>query len=308
MKEFHGLVTLETVIKWLPCLGHTMWKAKVNHLSPPRLFFLNKLGTHFFRISTGWIRDRRWDGGGVNFSVPPKQSSDHLPFTPLLSTLTIRLPSLLNAHSVTIGWPWYLQMTSVYILHCHIDHEKSFVNHTYFTVINFFTYVFETGNKAITHYTCGISDESLMERLMRTLEPYKRFSKPKDGQYYDVRVLTKLVKNYRSHPEILIVPNKLFYDGELEPFADKSSREQLCGWDGLPNKNAPVVFHAVIGEDMQEAGSPSFFNPQEVSVVISYIKKLVGMKISPQQKIEAKDIGIISPYKKQVIYTFLLLV
>lgn len=143
-------------------------------------------------------------------------------------------------------------------------------------------------------------DESLMERLMRTLEPYKRFSKPKDGQYYDVRVLTKLVKNYRSHPEILIVPNKLFYDGELEPFADKSSREQLCGWDGLPNKKAPVVFHAVIGEDMQEAGSPSFFNPQEVSVVISYITKLVGMKISPQQKIEARDIGIISPYKKQV--------
>lgn len=37
-----------------------------------------------------------------------------------------------------------------------------------------------------------------------------------DGQY-DVGFITQLVKNYRSHQDILKVPNKLFYDNKLKP-------------------------------------------------------------------------------------------
>ena len=33
---------------------------------------------------------------------------------------------------------------------------------------------------------------------------------------YDSRLLTKLVRNYRSHPDILKLPNDMFYTGELE--------------------------------------------------------------------------------------------
>ena len=60
-----------------------------------------------------------------------------------------------------------------------------------------------------------------------------------------------------------------------------------------------MLFHSVIGEDMREERSPSFFNPSEVAVVINYVEELMatrkgGIKLKPE------DIGIISPYRKQV--------
>ena len=48
--------------------------------------------------------------------------------------------------------------------------------------------------------------------------------------------ITKLLRNYRSHPEIPRLPNELFYDGELLPCADRDLRDCLLHWDGLPNK------------------------------------------------------------------------
>jgi len=45
---------------------------------------------------------------------------------------------------------------------------------------------------------------------------------------YDVKVITKLLKNYRSHPDILALPNQMFYDNELETCAEKIDREKLC--------------------------------------------------------------------------------
>lgn len=33
---------------------------------------------------------------------------------------------------------------------------------------------------------------------------------------HDPKFITILTKNYRCHPEILAIPNKLFYDGILE--------------------------------------------------------------------------------------------
>ena len=70
-------------------------------------------------------------------------------------------------------------------------------------------------------------------------------------------------------------------------------------WTGLPKRGFPVLFHSVIGEDMREERSPSFFNPSEVAVVINYVEELMatrkgGIKLKPE------DIGIISPYRKQV--------
>ena len=56
----------------------------------------------------------------------------------------------------------------------------------------------------------------------------------------------------------------------------------------------PVVFHGVIGQDMREGNSPSFFNPAEVALVDDYLKRLIEYGIKP------RDIGIIAPYRKQV--------
>ena len=44
--------------------------------------------------------------------------------------------------------------------------------------------------------------------------------------------------------------------------------------------------------------SPSYFNPQEVSLVKDYVKELMNAK--GIKKIKASDIGIITPYRKQV--------
>lgn len=55
------------------------------------------------------------------------------------------------------------------------------------------------------------------------------------------------------------------------------------------------------GKDERESNSPSFFNTIEITVVIDYLKKLLltqGKK--GIAKISPKDIGIITPYRKQV--------
>jgi helicase MOV-10 len=80
---------------------------------------------------------------------------------------------------------------------------------------------------------------------------------------YDNHYLTKLVRNYRSHDAILKVPRELFYDGELQPCGDPMILNSLIGWEHLPNKKFPVIFHSVFGKDEREESSPSFFNRSE---------------------------------------------
>lgn len=59
----------------------------------------------------------------------------------------------------------------------------------------------------------------MLERLM-SADPYKRH--PETNKFNE-RYIIQLVRNYRSHPVILTVPNDLFYDGVLLPQADKGT-------------------------------------------------------------------------------------
>ncbi|KAL8595223.1 hypothetical protein ACOMHN_043376 [Nucella lapillus] len=144
-------------------------------------------------------------------------------------------------------------------------------------------------------------DTSLMERLM-DLPIYRRRDEPgaQDGLYYDPLLITKLVQNYRSHPTILDVPNELFYNGDLVTSGLPELTHLMCDWEPLPNRQKPLIFHAVIGEDMQEASSPSFFNPFEVRQVMHYVERLVNQTSPRGVPITQDHIGIISPYSKQV--------
>ena len=54
-------------------------------------------------------------------------------------------------------------------------------------------------------------------------------------QAYRSAYITKLVRNYRSHPEILRLPNALFYDGELQAHGDHIVTHSLLHWEKLPN-------------------------------------------------------------------------
>ncbi|XP_071375974.1 putative helicase mov-10-B.1 isoform X1 [Centroberyx affinis] len=139
---------------------------------------------------------------------------------------------------------------------------------------------------------------SLLERLMRENPLYQKST---DSGHFDNRFVTKLLRNYRSHPAILKIPNELFYENELQVFADQWDREAYCNWEHLPKKGFPVIFHGVMGKDEREANSPSFFNVSEIEVLVDYLTKLMqtqGKKGLP--KLSAKDIGIIAPYRKQV--------
>uniref|UniRef100_A0A8C3A281 RNA helicase n=1 Tax=Cyclopterus lumpus TaxID=8103 RepID=A0A8C3A281_CYCLU len=139
---------------------------------------------------------------------------------------------------------------------------------------------------------------SLLERLMKHNTLYQKST---DSGHFDTRFVTKLLRNYRSHAAILKIPNELFYENELQVFADQWERDTYCNWEHLPKKGFPLIFHGVMGKDEREANSPSFFNVSEIEVLVDYLTKLMdtqGKEGLP--KLSAKDIGIIAPYRKQV--------
>lgn len=72
----------------------------------------------------------------------------------------------------------------------------------------------------------------------------------------------------------LKVPHEKFYNGELTPNADPAIIYSMQRSDQLPKPNFPVVFHAVVGKDMRESTSPSFFNVEEASIVKRYVQDL----------------------------------
>jgi len=96
----------------------------------------------------------------------------------------------------------------------------------------------------------------------------------------------------------LRLPNDLFYDGDLEACADAMRRNNLLKWEHLPKPNFPLIFHGCEGEDMREGSSPSWFNPEEASLVKMYVDLLV--KGSRQNSCSPGEIGIVTPYHKQV--------
>ncbi|NWY03235.1 SDE3 helicase, partial [Nothoprocta ornata] len=139
---------------------------------------------------------------------------------------------------------------------------------------------------------------SLLERLMRHNALYAKA----DGGYNPCFV-TKLLWNYRSHPAILKVPNELFYESELKASGspEQDARGLYCAWPALPRQGFPVIFHGVCGEDRREARSPSFFNTAEIDVLLRYLKELLRSGAEGGRPAAAPaDIGVISPYRKQV--------
>jgi helicase MOV-10 len=136
----------------------------------------------------------------------------------------------------------------------------------------------------------GMAD-SYMERLMKRPVYCKD-----DGGNYHPGIVTKLVRNYRSHPAILKLPNELFYDGDLECSGEVLTTHNLCKWEHLPKQGFPVIFHSMEGDNLRESLSPSWFNPQEAQQVVEYVKLLL---LESRPPVQPEDIGIITPYARQ---------
>lgn len=118
-----------------------------------------------------------------------------------------------------------------------------------------------------------------------------------DCEFYESgneNYVTKLVRNYRCHPEILFLPSQLFYNEEL--IALRTEDPSSENWaDLLPDKEFPVLFMGVQGCDEREGNNPSWFNRIEVSKVVETVKKLT------ERRLNEEDIGVITPYRQQVI-------
>ena len=128
--------------------------------------------------------------------------------------------------------------------------------------------------------------------------PYARAEEHSATGLYNARYITKLLDNYRSHAELLTVPNKLFYHSELVPCAAEAQQNLLLGFKQLPNPAVPFVFIGTDGQNCQEADSASFFNPDEVIEVVRQVRALTTQY--PPQKLPREEIAIITPYRKQV--------
>ena len=139
---------------------------------------------------------------------------------------------------------------------------------------------------------------SMLERLCEENELYTRHPEQYEAEgRYNSKYITKLVYSYRCHPRIMEIPNKMFYDNDLVCKASPAIANNLCEWRYLPNANDfPLIFHNIEGENVREANSPSWFNVAEVEQVVDYVRKLV----IETRAVTAAEIGIISPYQKQV--------
>ena len=76
----------------------------------------------------------------------------------------------------------------------------------------------------------------------------------------------------------------------------------MIGWEELPNKNFPIIFHPVFGKDEREGNSPSFFNMAEVETIGRYLRKLLDDNVRSRGLMHSRPeiIGVISPYGRQV--------
>lgn len=90
--------------------------------------------------------------------------------------------------------------------------------------------------------------------------------------------IVKLIKNFRSHPDILRFPNERFYENELQPCGPNALIHSMDNSDELARPKFPLVFHSVQGKDDREKFSPSFFNIAEASIVKNYCVSLVSSR------------------------------
>lgn len=134
---------------------------------------------------------------------------------------------------------------------------------------------------------------SLLERLMKC-EHYT-WNPETFEDCYDPLIITKLINNYRSHPKLLTLPSKLFYNEELVPCANLEKYYHVYDWDCLPQPGFPILFHGLLGTQTRESDSPSLMNCAEIVQAIRYVMILLS-----QKGVKADDIGIITPYRKQV--------
>ncbi|XP_050302573.1 putative helicase mov-10-B.1 isoform X2 [Anthonomus grandis grandis] len=155
-------------------------------------------------------------------------------------------------------------------------------------------------NKVCKNYGYGIS---LLERLS-DLTLYK------NDLISDNNFTTMLKLNFRSHKEVLAIPNEQFYGNNLEacsvisnhdPLAFTRIHSGIMGGKVNQKKGGAVEFCAVLAKEQRHGRSPSYFNSSEVNVVLQYVTALMALQFPDKNKnLRPSEIGIVTPYIRQV--------
>lgn len=133
-------------------------------------------------------------------------------------------------------------------------------------------------------------DISLLERL---------FERPlyTNAQSSIYKPFVNLVKNYRSHPAILMPPSALFYNDTLEPCARENGD---VVWSGLPNAKIPLTFIGSTSLEECIDERETWYNAGEIDLVVSTIKSLLAEGARSVPPLAPKQIGVMAPWREQV--------
>ena len=100
-----------------------------------------------------------------------------------------------------------------------------------------------------------------------------------------------LTENYRSHPDILQFPSDNFYGEELIARSEYASHPRF----------GPLLFFAAHG--VEEARENSYINTTEVGEIVKRVELLADDWPEEWEKKDLSQIGVISAYMTQVIYS-----
>lgn len=104
---------------------------------------------------------------------------------------------------------------------------------------------------------------------------------------------TNLIRNYRSHPAILAIPSRLFYNDTLEPEADHT--ETLLTASAWKGSGWPVLFVTNTAPDEVERDGGGWYNLLEAQVACHNAKACIQTGL-----VQPHEVVIMSPFRAQV--------
>lgn len=104
-----------------------------------------------------------------------------------------------------------------------------------------------------------------------------------------------LTETYRSHPAIMELYSRVFYNDQLEHILREKQSTLMAHFEAK-GLDVPLIFHNVQGRQNRDPDSFSWYNLDEVRLIQQYLLEVVD---DPKVSIEPSEVGIITPYVKQ---------
>lgn len=121
----------------------------------------------------------------------------------------------------------------------------------------------------------GVKYLGLDQSMLHFLKLHELYQKDDYTRQFDGKNIIQLVRNYRSVPKLLKVPNQLFYDDTLIPEIDEQRDKHKIFPPVLVGAYHPLVFHETHSQQSKHEGMPSWQNIDEADIVINYVTKLL---------------------------------